>query len=213
MFSEIVPKLRLRKNEKQDGEAILLFFINLGRDEMNKVQISKLLSFALRHKPEELGITLDKNGWASVATLIEQIKKKVPNFSEIDLVEIVDTNNKKRFAFSEDKKSIRANQGHSAEMDVDLELKPQEPPEILFHGTASRFIDSIKESGLDSRSRKHVHLSSNKETAFSVGKRHGSPVILKIQAKKMHLANYSFYQSQNGVWLTEKVPLEFIDFN
>ena len=126
------------------------------------------------------------------------------------LEEIVATNEKRRFAFNADKSKIRASQGHSIE--IDLQLTPQVPPAILYHGTATRFVASIKAQGLLAGSRQHVHLSANLETASKVGQRHGKPIVLEVRAGEMHHAGLAFYQSENGVWLTEHVPVEFIKF-
>lgn len=172
--------------------------------------ISKFLSLILRHKPEQIGITLDENGWTSVAILLEKINVDKYSLSMEELEEIVATNNKKRFAFNEDKTLIRANQGHSVH--IDLALQPKEPPSYLYHGTVEKFMESIREKGLIKGSRQHVHLSADKETAINVGSRRGKPIILIIKSGEMHAQNHTFYQSENGVWLTDSVPTEFIDF-
>ncbi|NVM74669.1 putative RNA 2'-phosphotransferase [Duganella sp. SG902] len=172
---------------------------------------SKFLSLILRHAPETIGIQLDANGWADVAELLEKAAQHGKPITRELLNEVVATSDKKRFAFSADEQSIRANQGHSVAA-VDLELRPTPPPPVLYHGTASRFVDSIKATGLRSQSRNHVHLSSQMETAVSVGKRHGSPVVLTIQAQAMHAQGHPFYLSENGVWLTADVPAAFIGF-
>lgn len=175
---------------------------------MNKDKISKYLSYILRHSPESINIKLDSNGWASIEEIIKNTDSFKLNYEIIK--EVVDTNTKKRFAISEDSKMIRANQGHS--INVDLNLEEKIPPEFLYHGTASRFIDSIKESGIKSMDRQHVHLSLDKETAEIVGKRHGKPVILIIKALEMYKAGFKFYLSENGVWLSEEVKAEYILF-
>lgn len=163
--------------------------------------ISKFLSYVLRHKPAAIGLNLDQEGWANIEELIEKADIR---FSRDMLLEVVATSEKKRFAISDNGQSIRANQGHS--ITVDLGLEPVEPPELLFHGTATRFLDSIQEQGLRPQDRKHVHLSADIETATKVGKRHGKPVILTIPAQKMHLQGHPFFKSENGVWLTGFVP-------
>lgn len=179
--------------------------------EKKLVRISKFLSFVLRHKPESINLTLDKQGWAEVDALIDLASKQGTNINFPILEQIVAHDDKQRFSFNQDKSKIRANQGHS--INVDLSLKPQTPPEYLFHGTATRFIESISQQGLLKRSRQYVHLSANEATAISVGQRYGKPVLLKIQAQKMQEAGYSFFLSDNGVWLTNSVPKEFIDFS
>ena len=178
---------------------------------MNKAltKQSKFLSLVLRHKPETIGIELDDNGWASVEELLQASAKAGQHISKERLDEIVETNNKKRFAFNADKSSIRANQGHSVQS-VDLGLQPSKPPEMLYHGTVERFLSSIQESGLQKMQRHHVHLSSTLETATTVGSRRGKPVILKIHAGAMYTEGHEFYISDNGVWLTESVPWKYI---
>ena len=176
----------------------------------NIVQISKLLSLVLRHNPARLGITLDEQGWTSVDFLLEQLQKNGKKVDLQTLELVVETNDKKRFAFNTDKTKIRASQGHSVKIDVGY--SPTTPPEMLYHGTASRFVNSIRKEGLHSGNRQHVHLSVDVATATNVGTRHGVPVILMIAAAKMCQAGYHFFISDNGVWLTEKVPLEYIEF-
>lgn len=173
--------------------------------------ISKFLSLVLRHAPETLGLTLDKNGWAGVDELLERAAQYGKSISEAELQEVVATSDKKRFAYSPDGQSIRASQGHSV-ASVDLALPPVQPPPILYHGTASRFLESIKTTGLHAGSRQHVHLSVLKETALDVGGRHGAPLVLTVRAKAMHDSGHQFYLSENGVWLTDSVPLSFIEF-
>lgn len=165
---------------------------------------SKFISLILRHKPEAIGITLDNHGWANVNELIKGI-----NIDIDTLEEIVNTDKKKRYSFNEDKTKIRANQGHSIK--VDVELQEKEPPMYLYHGTAEKYVDSINKTGLISKSRLYVHLSKDIETAINVGKRHGIPVIYKINSEEMYNKGYKFYLSENNVWLTEKVPINFIE--
>lgn len=174
------------------------------------IKISKFLSYVLRHRPDEIGLKLDANGWASVSELIECSQKTSTPLDEQCIRQAVAESDKKRFAISEDGLRIRANQGHSVE--VDLALEPRQPPEILYHGTATRFADEVARTGLKAMSRQHVHLSPDEKTALSVGKRHGKPVILRIRAVEMWKAGTKFYLSDNGVWLTDVVPAEFIDF-
>ncbi len=170
---------------------------------------SKFLSLLLRHQPETIGLTLDECGWANIEELISLSNQNKHRLDAQLIQRVVGTNNKQRFSISDDGRFIRANQGHS--ITVDLELEAKQPPEILFHGTATRFIDSIFEQGLTKRNRQHVHLSSERETATNVGKRHGKPAILCIQAEQMHNNGYEFFLSKNKVWLTEHVPIKFIE--
>jgi putative RNA 2'-phosphotransferase len=170
--------------------------------------ISKLMSLVLRHKPEEIGLYLNENGWANVEELIKKINATGINVNADTINLVVDTNDKKRFSFNEDKTMIRANQGHSLEVELNLNLV--KPPAILFHGTAERFLKSILKSGLTKQQRQHVHLSGLKETAKAVGSRHGKPVILTIDAKAMSANNFLFYLSNNNVWLVDSVPVEYI---
>ena len=172
------------------------------------VRASKFLSLVLRHKPEAIGVTLDNEGWVDIDELLAAARANGTTIPRTTLDEVVYTNDKQRFAFSADGLRIRANQGHS--IDVDLKLNPLIPPPILFHGTATRFLESIRASGLDKRNRQFVHLSATEETARSVGSRHGKPVILTILAGPMASAGHAFYLSRNGVWLTDQVPCEFI---
>lgn len=171
-------------------------------------KISKFLSYVLRHQPEAIGLTLDNEGWAEVDALLVAAQKHGQPFSRLQLQTVVDTNDKKRFTLSEDSQRIRAAQGHSTQQ-VAITYSPIEPPEFLFHGTALRFLDPILQHGLLPASRHHVHLSGDKKTAINVGKRHGKPVVLIIDAQKMHQEGYQFYQAENGVWLTESVPPRF----
>lgn len=176
---------------------------------MQNKHISKLLSLALRHQPDALGLTLDKEGWASVTDVLQQMQQKGMAVDLPKLQEVVATNDKKRFSFSADGSKIRANQGHS--LPVELGLQPIAPPPLLFHGTAIQNLDSIFEEGLQRRSRQHVHLSQDQETALKVGNRHGKATVLLVLSGKMHAAGHSFYYSANGVWLTEAVPVIFIE--
>ncbi len=170
--------------------------------------ISKFMSLVLRHKPEEIGLKLNENGWAYVEELIEKINAKGIQVDKETIERVVATNDKKRFAFNEDKTMIRASQGHT--IDVELDLPVTIPPDILYHGTATRFLESILTEGLQKQSRQHVNLSATMETAMSVGSRHGKPVILAINAKSMQDAGFKFYLSANGVWLTDVVPVQYI---
>ena len=179
---------------------------------MNPAQakrISKFLSLVLRHQPEKIGLQLDSAGWADVDELLAKVSSQAFALDRTSLEAVVAGNDKQRFAFSEDGRCIRASQGHS--IAVELEYQPLEPPEQLYHGTTHRSLDSIRAQGLLKRSRQHVHLSPDRETAEKVGMRHGPPVILTIRAGEMHRAGHRFYCSANGVWLVEAVPSEFIE--
>jgi putative RNA 2'-phosphotransferase len=171
--------------------------------------ISKLLSLALRHKPETIGITLDENGWTGVNTLLIKLNEHGSPVDMPTLQQVVETNDKKRFAFNDDQTKIRASQGHS--ITVDLNLAPAVPPFLLYHGTVAKFMSAIRKEGLKKQNRQHVHLSADKATAAKVGGRRGQPVILTVEAKKMHNEGHIFYQSANGVWLTNAVPPAYIN--
>lgn len=170
-------------------------------------RLSKFVSLILRHRPEVIGITLDEHGWANVDELIAGIGK-TEEFDMALLEEIVATDEKQRYSFSADKTLIRANQGHSIPVDVELEKKV--PPEVLFHGTGEKSVSSIKEKGLLPMERLYVHLSKDTETAIKVGKRHGRPVVFRVDTGQMHKDGYEFYQSVNGVWLTKEVPSKYL---
>jgi putative RNA 2'-phosphotransferase len=172
--------------------------------------ISKLLSLVLRHQPEHIGLTLNEDGWASVTVLIEKINAAGNTIDFTLLQKVVDENDKKRFTFNEDKTMIRASQGHSIE--VELDLKKITPPEYLYHGTVAKYLAAIRSEGLKKMSRQHVHLSKDKETAIKVGSRRGKPIILTINAGSMHEAGLPFYLSANEVWLTDEVPVQYIEF-
>jgi len=174
------------------------------------IRLSKFLSLILRHNPAAAGVQLDEQGWIEITTLLTAIQKQHPDFTRELLLEIVETNEKKRFALSPDGLRIRASQGHS--IGVELGLQPVIPPEILYHGTADCHLPSIRMEGLIRGKRDHVHLSPDEATARKVGMRHGRPVILVVESLSMHEAGHRFYLSENGVWLTEKVPVAFIRF-
>jgi len=176
--------------------------------EKHLTTISKFLSLALRHQPEKIGLQLDGNGWANLDELIEKMNAKSLAVDMAMIETVVATNDKKRFIFNENKTSIRANQGHSIE--VELNLQPTVPPAILYHGTAEKFLPSILQNGLQKQSRQHVHLSGATDTAKNVGSRHGKPVVLTIDTKAMHEEGFVFYLSENKVWLTDAVPVQYI---
>lgn len=179
---------------------------------MNLTSISRWISLILRHRPEAAGITLDEHGWADTDALIRGIQKtKDPGFSGELLDEIVRTDEKNRYSYNEDHTKIRANQGHS--IPVDVELERADPPEILWHGTGEKYSDSIEKNGLIPKSRLYVHLSRDMETAEAVGKRHGNPVIYQVDSGRMAREGYAFFRSVNGVWLTEAVPAKYLRRN
>jgi len=173
------------------------------------IKIGKFLSFVLRHNPGAINLVLDANGWAEIDELIHKAGLQGTHFDFELIAEVVAKNEKKRFILSDNKKKIRANQGHSIK--VDLELATIQPPETLYHGTARRFLASIMEQGLISGSRLHVHLSSDQKTARNVGSRHGKPEILKVQALEMYQDGYSFYLSANQVWLSHAIPVKYLE--
>jgi len=171
--------------------------------------ISKFMSLVLRHQPGRIGLVLDAAGWADISELLAHAAAAGRAITRDQLDEVVATSDKRRFALSDDGQRIRANQGHS--IDVDLGLVPQPPPLVLFHGTAWRFVDSIRLTGLERRSRHHVHLTANAATGEAVGRRYGKPVILRIAAGQMAARGHVFFRSANDVWLVESVPPEFIE--
>jgi len=174
---------------------------------MSEIKTSRFISLILRHKPDIIGITLDEHGWANVQELIKGVSKT--HYLTIELLEhIVATDDKQRYSFNEDKTLIRANQGHS--IPVDVELKKVLPPDTLYHGTGEKYTESINKQGLIPKSRLYVHLSSDIETATIVGKRHGNPVVYSINSKQMAAEGFDFYKSVNGVWLTKNVPIKYM---
>jgi len=180
------------------------------------IGVSKFLSMVLRHKPDMIGITLDANGWTDVKELIDRSNtfQKSEGFTPMTkaiLDEVVADNDKKRYEYSEDGWQIRACQGHSVDVDLDLDAKT--PPKYLLHGTAKQFIQSIKSNGLNKRKRNHVHLSKDHDTAVKVGSRHGTPHVLRIDTEAMRKDGIDFFLSNNDVWLVDEVPSKYIDFN
>ena len=173
--------------------------------DFNKV--SKYLSFILRHKPDSIGLELSDQGWADIQALIQKTDKF--QLTQALIQAVVDTNDKKRFLISEDGKRIKANQGHSVK--VELELEAVTPPAVLLHGTAERCLNSIMQEGLTKQQRHHVHLSANPETALEVGSRYGRPVLLRIDSKQMSECGFKFYQTENHVWLVDRVPPRYIE--
>jgi putative RNA 2'-phosphotransferase len=179
-------------------------------DSKRSTSVSKFLSLVLRHEPERIGITLDDAGWADVDALLAASATHGNAFTRDELIHVVSTNDKKRFALSDDGTRIRASQGHSVSVELGYEAKA--PPETLYHGTATRFVESIRREGLRPGDRQHVHLSITPQIATSVGQRHGKPIVLTVRAGAMNAAGHVFFLSANGVWLTAAVPVEFLEF-
>lgn len=176
---------------------------------MNNQELGRLLCYVLRHNPQSIGLDLDEKGYADITELIACVNKKHSNLLDIvKLRELVANDEKNRYAFHEDSLKIRANQGHS--IPVDVELLATKPPEILYHGTATKFLHSILEQGLIPKTRLYVHLSQDTITAKKVGERHGEPVVFQVNALDLYHEQCEFFLSANGVWLTKFVPKEFI---
>ena len=176
---------------------------------MNYTKISKTISLVLRHKPEAIDITIDEHGWADVKKLIKGLSGRYPGF-DMDVLEyIVATDEKQRYSFNSNNTKIRANQGHS--IPVDLDLDPVEPPEYLYHGSATKYLYDILKECLVAKSRQYVHLSHDIATAENVGARHGTPVVFRVSSGEMHKQGFIFRKSANGVWLTDRVPVEFLE--
>jgi putative RNA 2'-phosphotransferase len=178
--------------------------------DKENIRTSKFLSLILRHEPQRVGLKLGEAGWVKVTELLEALNRHGGALTLDQLRHLVATSDKKRFAFSDDGQQIRANQGHSVE--VDLQYTPQTPPEILYHGTVTRHLISIQEKGLLKMARHHVHLSAETKTTFQVGARHGKPVLLTVRAGDMQRSGHIFYCSTNGVWLVDHVSAKFIGF-
>ena len=179
------------------------------RSGKRMINTSKFISLILRHRPGIIGITLDEHGWADVQELISGVNDSEGHTLDMEtLEEIVRTDEKQRYSFNEDHNLIRANQGHS--IPVDVELKEMVPPAILWHGTGEKYVPSIDNQGLIPKGRLYVHLSSDTETARKVGSRHGKPVIYEIDCRKMSEDGYRFYLSENGIWLTKSVPAKYM---
>lgn len=171
-------------------------------------RISRYISMLLRHKPEEADLKLDSYGYVKTTDLIRGVKNKFPEFTRDMLLTIVSTDDKQRYSFKDHNRYIRANQGHSIK--VDLELVAVTPPSLLFHGTSRKYLDSILQTGIVPKSRQYVHLSKDVDTAYSVGMRHGNKtIILVVNAEQMHQDGYKFFISDNGVWLTDAVPTRY----
>ncbi|WP_219952108.1 RNA 2'-phosphotransferase [Dickeya zeae] len=172
--------------------------------------ISKFLSYILRHQPEAIGLSLDKEGWANISDLILCAVKEGYTLDNSLIHIIVDNSDKKRFTISDDGLRIRAAQGHSSQQ-VDITYEEKLPPNFLYHGTATRFLISIRAQGLHAKNRQYVHLSADEKTAIQVGSRHGKPIVLKIKALTMYEQGFKFYQADNNVWLTDSVPYIYIN--
>ncbi len=179
-------------------------------DNKTLVKHSKFISLVLRHQPDKAGLTLDPAGWVEVQSLLDGMQRRGRNITLQQLQELVASNDKQRFAFSEDGLRIRANQGHSVE--VDLGYLPADPPAELLHGTIAKFAESIRLEGIQKRNRHHVHLSADRETARKVALRRGKPVILIVDAAAMQADGHAFFVTANGVWLTDEVPVQYIRF-
>ena len=179
-------------------------------DKRRQVKISKFLSYVLRHRPESIGIRLDSGGWADVSELLRGAEQNGFRIGIDELSVVVKESDKKRFSFSEDGLRIRANYGHS--IAVNLGYKPSVPPDVLYHGTAAKNLKAIRVGGLTKGNRQYVHLSPDSDTAMGVGRRHGKPIVLKVESGRMHSDGHEFYLSSSGIWLTEYVPPEYLVF-
>lgn len=186
------------------GEAIM----KQKQQSNGDIKLGKFISLILRHQPSVVGISLDENGWADVSELIAGINRSGRQIDLSILERIVAQNDKQRYCFNQDHTKIRANQGHS--ISVDIQLQQKKPPALLYHGTATAFLKSIAKDGIKKQSRQHVHLSKDKRTAVDVGIRHGIPAVLTIDAEKMSQDGYLFYLSQNGIWLCDYIPPNYI---
>lgn len=175
---------------------------------MKTTNISRYIALLLRHHPEKAGLCLDEHGWVEVEALIQGVRRRYPEFNRAVLDEIVARDSKQRYAYNQDKTCIRANQGHS--IPVDVELKQALPPTILYHGTGEKYVESIQKVGLIPKSRLYVHLSTDIQTAIQVGKRHGQPVVYQIDTQQMFHDGFIFYISANHIWLTKAVPVQYL---
>lgn len=175
---------------------------------MKTTNISRYIALLLRHHPEKAGLCLDEHGWVEVEALILGVRRRYPEFNRAVLDEIVARDSKQRYAYNQNKTCIRANQGHS--IPVDVELKQALPPTILYHGTGEKYVESIQKVGLIPKSRLYVHLSTDIQTAIQVGKRHGQPVVYQIDTQQMIHDGFIFYISANHIWLTKAVPVQYL---
>ena len=175
---------------------------------MKTTNISRYIALLLRHHAEKAGLCLDEHGWVEVEALIQGVRRRYPEFNRAVLDEIVARDSKQRYAYNQNKTCIRANQGHS--IPVDVELKQALPPTILYHGTGEKYVESIQKVGLIPKSRLYVHLSTDIQTAIQVGKRHGQPVVYQIDTQQMIHDGFIFYISANHIWLTKAVPVQYL---
>ncbi len=174
----------------------------------NLKKVSKSMSYVLRHRPDTIGIELEPNGWIAVDKLLQAFARSGKSYSRALIDQVVADNDKQRFEFNDDGSKVRARQGHSVQ--IDLGYEPAIPPNVLYHGTATRNLDSIKEKGLIKGNRHHVHMSTDKQTMLAVAMRHGKPVLLEIDAARMHDDGHKFFVTGNDVWLTDHVPREYL---
>ncbi|WP_404305633.1 RNA 2'-phosphotransferase [Neorhodopirellula lusitana] len=181
------------------------------KTDNNLVSTSKFLSLVLRHRPEVVGLQLDDEGWLDINQLIVNANERGKDLTLESLHDVVASDDKKRFALSDDGLRIRASQGHSV-TGIDLKLDETTPPERLYHGTVEKFLCSIRATGLQKRSRNHVHLSADEATATKVGSRRGKPIILRVDAAAMHQTGHRFYLSDNGVWIVDAIPTDYLTF-
>lgn len=189
--------------------AMMVRIMKKNNKNITAEKLGRYLTFVLRHRPQSIGLSVTLQAWADIDTLIHCSALAGVEFTHLELQQVVNEDNKQRFAYNMDQTKIRASQGHS--FTVDLQLTNQEPPATLYHGTAERFVDSILQQGLLPQKRHAVHLSTMVATAVAVGSRYGKPVVLKVAAQDMHAAGYTFQCSENGVWLTNTVPVKYIE--
>lgn len=212
MLPECIKQAKISVNYLANSDVYNLNEESVIMPEKDTIKYSKLMSKVLRHDPALLNLDMDTNGWVSIDQLMEHMKSiKHMEITRTQLFHVVANNDKKRFVVDETKTKIRANQGHS--INVDLQMQSHTPPDVLYHGTATRFIDSIKQDGIKSMSRNHVHLSTDPQAAIKVGSRHGKGVALLVRASDMHADGIKFYKSENGVWLTEFVHRDYLDLS
>lgn len=176
---------------------------------MTPEDTSKFMAYVLRHAPQSIGLRLDAEGWADIDALVAGAVAEGRDVTRADVVHAVDSGAKKRYELSADGQRIRALQGHSTPQ-VSRSFEAMTPPALLFHGTATRFLEAIRVQGLRPGSRQHVHLSADEATAVQVGQRHGKAHVLRVDAGRMHAMGHAFHRAENGVWLTAAVPPEFL---
>lgn len=200
-----------RRHEVSEKNVTVPFIESESLVTQEDIRVSKFLSLVLRHRPEIIGMNLDRDGWLPIDELIKNANQAGRRLDRDRLMAVVRTNDKQRFAISEDGTKIRASQGHSVRS-VELDMPKLEPPKQLYHGTVEKFLPSIRKDGLLKGARNHVHLSADRQTATTVGSRRGTPVILVIESERMHTDDFSFFLSQNEVWLTDCVPVKYLRF-